>query len=234
MMTDATSRHHRALATWAAIATIISAAFGGFALIKSNQVQNVTNNYNSASSDLKGVIEERDQLKKENAQLIVDIAEAKASVPTQSIPGSTPSTSTPVNLAVPPVRHQGKLEVAADQSTAATAANLDAPEPDPNWSRIDSTNSDGVAEGPALNGSGIFVYTESASTGLLFLGTDKGSYARCAQAQNYGVEQIEISNLDRGTQLCVRTSAGRYALLTVTKEATTALVVFDVIVWQKK
>ena len=88
MTADWRPGHNRGLATLAAIATILGTVFAGIALLKNGEVGNVTNNFNTVSSDLKNVTVERDKLKTDNRQLRTQLAPAT--------PTSSPTTR--VNL----------------------------------------------------------------------------------------------------------------------------------------
>lgn len=187
-----------------------------------------------------------DSLQDENATLQQSVSALQSELSTASGPAVTvtstvtapanetgaaavaATTSSPASIAEPAIRHEGPLVVTA-RDGFSNAADLDAPAGDPEWGRSDATG-DGRSEGPGINGPSLFGFTGSE---WVFLGKEEANWAVCSQSQVYESLGTEIGELDAGVSICARTTAGRFALLTVAKEANAQQVEFNVKVWEK-
>ena len=108
-------------------------------------------------------------------------------------------------------------------------ADLDSPSDDPDWGRSEGTG-DGESDGPLMDNTHLYVVH---SAQMVVLGKTPVNYSVCSQAQNYASTDVAIGKLDKGTSLCVRTSAGRYAALTLANDASAQEIDLDVTVWEK-
>lgn len=137
------------------------------------------------------------------------------------------ATSTATEPGAPKVRVRRSLTVAG--GNFFNKADLDATDPD--WGTTKATG-DARTEGPYLSGSSIYNDTASA---FACAGEKPPTFATCTRAftESYKYNSFEIGDLDPGSTFCLKTSAGRVAALTVMKEPTPNLLVFNVVVWQK-
>jgi hypothetical protein len=143
---------------------------------------------------------------------------------------STPTSrasSSQAAPAVPPVRRHGLLVL---RRATTQYVDLDSTSTNPSW---DESLGDGSLDGPS-GGDGVDVYN-SAKIALLH-DPEQATYGTCLlheQQQLWDNNTIPIGQLGNGSHLCIETTAGRLALLTVVGEATPTLLTFDVTVWQK-
>jgi len=153
-----------------------------------------------------------------------------ATTPGTVIGGPVAAGANPSGSAVTPaVRHHGPLTL-----NFGYEADLDSVAP--NWGVGNSINGDDLNFGGCgCSYDGVNARPESGSDIAPAMGM--ANYATCASATAYGL-QLGPDNTTVGTAVCVRTSEGRYAFLTVTALAHNdsgglSSVSFDVTVWEK-
>lgn len=216
------SRVTATITALAGVCTILTAVSGALTyhaaqdqkIIKQTQ-QTIINNSSTSTAEI------------ESLQARVTALEKAPKIATDPASSGTPSPATSSTaIKTPPVRRTGTLEV----TNATGYADLDAQASDPSWGRNGDTKGDGMAEGPGSNGSHIYIVNQASG---YFVGDHPANYGTCSTEQSYTNIGPAIGDLDKGANICLKTSAGRYALLTVSQEATSSLVKFHVTVWQK-
>lgn len=89
---------------------------------------------------------------------------------------------------------------------------------------------DGRPDGPVHAGSVIFAKND-AYLQIMELG-DVG-YSTCASGQEYTGEELPVGDLLKGTSVCVKTTAQRYARLVLVEEANGEEARFKATVWER-
>lgn len=155
--------------------------------------------------------------------------------PPPALGSTTGSTNSPAAAGgtTPKVRQTAALRVdnSSRTNTTGTTADLDAT--DKQWGAAGSSG-DGKTEGPGYPSYTGDILEIDAPYALIDPGTNV-EYQTCVDAPGYqeGYTTVAIGDLAAGRVICVRTTANRYARLTVKHEATPSRIDFDVTVWQR-
>ena len=139
-------------------------------------------------------------------------------VSASTIPSATPAAASGG------IYHQGPLVLAYN-----TGADLDAPPSDRQWSELSASRDGGGADLWSL-------YPDLAGiNGATVVTIDSGTSTACQNATGWLTpNSFQDLNLGVGSFLCVRTSQGRYSLLTVTAvDTTTNTITFSVKTFKK-
>lgn len=206
----------------AAILTILTVIFGAL-LARGTQVvqqQNQTINTNV------GLIEE---LRNQNVELKTQVAERDKRIKAfeKALPSSNPTTSLAPNPALtdPSVRHNGPLTLVSGISNTDT--DLDAPQSDPNWGR-ESNTGDASGDAPYISGSEITTGRVGVPMRLM---TEEVHFETCSALGDLSGNAIPIGNLHAGSNICLRTTAGRWAKLVVVADPSGDKIALNVTVW---
>lgn len=137
-------------------------------------------------------------LQRQNDALMTEINELRSQ---SNVPGPA---GDPLPLPGPTVRHSGQLVLAA-----GVAADLDAPQSNPQWGPGDSASND-IAYDESYQG--ISHYTGIPT---LALGTTKADYNSCRNTTGYASEGISPDSVQPGMYACIKTSENRYSALRI-------------------
>lgn len=209
----------------AGIAAIVAVFFGFQYTSQSATISNNNDtiiNVEQTNSSLQAAY---NAISSSNAALIQQNSSLQSQLSVPPPVAQTPTTSLSTDGS-PAVRHQGLLVLTPNPTGTA---DLDAPSTDPDWARTKATG-DGESDGPLMDTTNLYVVH---SAQMVFLGSDPADYSVCSQAQTYASTDVAIGKLDKGSNLCIRTSAGRYAMLTLSKDASAEQIDLDVTVWEK-
>jgi hypothetical protein len=153
-------------------------------------------------------------------------APSASSVPTSASASSSPSPTPapPTQSPTPPeptVRSQGLLSFRPDRGVRD---DLDSPRA--SWLPADG---DGAVDGPSSSGSQL---AKVERISLAFIGDEPPSYSKCRLAATGSDVAVPLGQLTKGSTLCLITTAGRAAALTLTQDASATEIDYSVIVWQ--
>ncbi len=138
----------------------------------------------------------------------------------------SPSASPTSPTADPHIRHHGALPLFSGNS--ATETDLDAPQSDPQWGRRANTG-DASGDAPYISGSEITTGRAGVPMRLM---DGEADYATCAGLGDPSGNTIPIGSLKLGSNICLKTTAARWARLVVTADPSGDKVGLDITVWE--
>lgn len=137
--------------------------------------------------------------------------------------GSASATPEPTQEVGPVVRRAGEMGV---PSRAEGGVDIDAPPSDPRW----GNDGPGMDLTSGITGGGWQVYPTFGVATIAAVGDTVPTYDDCVASQQYSAGSYLFED-GPGTSICMITSSGRYASLTLT-DISGANPVFDVTVWE--
>lgn len=126
------------------------------------------------------------------------------------------------------IRHHARLII---QDGHSQDVDLDSTATSPSWS---PALGDRSLDGPALSSTGLDVFNGAKQA--LLKTDEQATYATCRlhSDQDLWINfSVGLSELDPGSHICIRTTAGRLALVALFGNPTPALLTFDITVWNE-